>query len=375
MKSNLSFQDKRREEFSANRQCRILLGISILMLALVWVLNETNVFRLNSTQMRLFGAIGLAIMVSVFIVTGIETEKNKPYIKYLLIFALSSVCFIINMVFTFHAAILVAVPMVIGFQYESKRLSLTATVCSVLISTAAPVLGFVCRLWEKRFPAFLYMITSGERVTASEPVASENFWSNLLGVLVYICLTNLLFCLIFGVMLRLNTKRAETGVAERLMLTQIGRTDSLTELYNQNFFLTVMSNGTFEGNVGVIFFDINNMKSFNDLHGHNFGDLLIKRCAESIKRALTDEAAAFRIGGDEFVIITQAESREDLDSLLDRWQKALAEVNCENEKEYGGLECSLSYGTAYGDASGLEELVHEADMMMYENKKSSGAGR
>lgn len=54
----------------------------------------------------------------------------------------------------------------------------------------------------------------------------------------------------------------------------------------------------------IVCFDIRNLMVINDTQGRALGDAVIRACVERIDRALTDDMFAFRIGGDEFAVVT-----------------------------------------------------------------------
>ncbi len=118
--------------------------------------------------------------------------------------------------------------------------------------------------------------------------------------------------------------------------------------------------------VGVIFFDINNLKVINDTKGHGAGDRLIQKTAESIMRVPGNNQQAFRVGGDEFVIILTDCSEDDITGFVEIWETKLAEINEADD----GLFCSVSVGAAYG-ACGyrIGDVLKLADARMYDKKR------
>ena len=108
--------------------------------------------------------------------------------------------------------------------------------------------------------------------------------------------------------------------------------------------------------VGVAFADINGLKSTNDRSGHEAGDKLISRIAETIAEVFP-HANKYRLGGDEFVVLSFEESeeafREKIRQLESRWK--------------GG--CSAAIGSVWLDeARKLEQNVALADKEMYRDK-------
>ena len=108
--------------------------------------------------------------------------------------------------------------------------------------------------------------------------------------------------------------------------------------------------------VGVIFADVNGLKTINDSSGHEAGDKLILNIAEIIEE-IFPEANRYRLGGDEFVVLSFDESEVIFENrireLEARWQSG----------------CSAAIGSIWLDtARDLEQNVALADKEMYRDK-------
>ena len=150
-------------------------------------------------------------------------------------------------------------------------------------------------------------------------------------------------------------------------LRQLSEYDRLSGLKNRNAFLRCAAQ---EGHaaVTVLACDIDGLKLVNDTLGHWAGDRLIRRTAAVLREVCPAEAQAFRIGGDEFLLLLpQSVSAEQEQLLL---QGVLEGVQRHNEL-YGEIPLSLSVGVASQVAGGgsLEEAVRRADYYMYEQKR------
>ncbi len=143
--------------------------------------------------------------------------------------------------------------------------------------------------------------------------------------------------------------------------------DGLTGLYNRSKFLE-MKQTVFEKQkaIGICFMDINNLKRTNDECGHETGDRLIKKAAESLKRIEARNIMPFRVGGDEFVVVAIHVNREEAEDIRQRWEEELAELNRKDD----GIYCSVACGFAFGEKGYvLDDVLEEADKKMYENKR------
>lgn len=136
--------------------------------------------------------------------------------------------------------------------------------------------------------------------------------------------------------------------------------DTLTSVYNRNKFNNDIEEYQREpvDDIGVAFFDLNGLKEVNDTEGHEAGDNLIKSTANAINSVFVGNT--YRIGGDEFVVITPRIKREIFEQKVQNAIKKLTENNT-----------SVSYGISWEQSSDtIEKQLTTADHLMYENKVS-----
>jgi diguanylate cyclase (GGDEF)-like protein len=141
--------------------------------------------------------------------------------------------------------------------------------------------------------------------------------------------------------------------------------DGMTGLYNKSKYLSILKNEYDEiSQVSVIFWDINNLKVINDTNGHEEGDLLIRTVATNILNLANENKKAFRIGGDEFIMILKDADEAETLKTIDLWKK-----NIDSIKDEYSFEISASIGYAFGHGKDLQELIKQADENMYIDKK------
>ena len=123
--------------------------------------------------------------------------------------------------------------------------------------------------------------------------------------------------------LELTTFFLSSHIASYQMMTRlehIGFTDMLTGVQNRNAMNnrvnSIVSGETFL-NVpfGVVFADLNGLKTVNDTQGHSAGDLLLKKAALLLQE-LFEEDDIYRAGGDEFVVIVTGCTQEELEKRV-----------------------------------------------------------
>ena len=142
----------------------------------------------------------------------------------------------------------------------------------------------------------------------------------------------------------------------------------MTGLYNKGKFME-MNKHLFrtQETIAVFNMDVNNLKQVNDSLGHEAGDRLIRKAAESLKRIAARNVLPFRVGGDEFVVVAIHVSREEAEKIRKKWEEGLAELNRQDD----GIRCTVACGFAYGEPGfDPDEVFARADRLMYEDKKN-----
>lgn len=124
--------------------------------------------------------------------------------------------------------------------------------------------------------------------------------------------------------------------------------------------------------IGIIQFDVNNLKIINDSLGHEAGDLLIKTAAEIIDQSFGTIGDCYRVGGDEFVAITTYNHAPlACEEAIVKFESAISRFNKDPAKPF---DLYIAYGIAYYQNNNLQyqslKEVHKlADERMYNNKR------
>lgn len=120
-------------------------------------------------------------------------------------------------------------------------------------------------------------------------------------------------------------------------------------------------------NVGVMMFDLNNLKKVNDTFGHEEGDIFIQTFASYLTRILTENSFLARFGGDEFVIIQRETSWAELEQMNIQLQTLLDTYN-------QTAAHPISYAVGYDISCKnhyylIMDLMQMADQKMYQDKQ------
>jgi diguanylate cyclase (GGDEF)-like protein len=154
--------------------------------------------------------------------------------------------------------------------------------------------------------------------------------------------------------------------------------DALTGLPNRILLLeriehAIVRSGRSKKIVAILFIDLDDFKSVNDLHGHQVGDELLIAVAERIEVSLRPGDTLARLSGDEFVVLC-----EELDDVAQVEIVASRIVEClERPFPLGSqtISISASVGMAFAGRSHHDgdQLLHTADLAMYQVKRRGGA--
>jgi diguanylate cyclase (GGDEF)-like protein len=156
-------------------------------------------------------------------------------------------------------------------------------------------------------------------------------------------------------------------VRERQRLTY---TDALTGLPNRAKFNQVLSEqGLNRGRVwGILLVDLDNLKLVNDTFGHATGDELIQVVAQRIALVMKPDSA-FRIGGDEFVVIVESDAHLDLAADANKILAALKpSARCNDHVVFPGATIG---GSVANQGDGPDQVRQCADIALYHAKERS----
>jgi diguanylate cyclase (GGDEF)-like protein/PAS domain S-box-containing protein len=165
----------------------------------------------------------------------------------------------------------------------------------------------------------------------------------------------------------------QRGFTERLEFQ--ARHDSLTGLPNRAYFVELLEGALRDaadrsGSLAVLFIDLDRFKQINDILGHAMGDRLLKEVGQRLKRLLTEDDLAGRMGGDEFTIVLTRQPDEQAAVLAS--QEFLNAFRAPHQVEDNELFVTASIGVSLFPRHGesVSELLRNADLAMYHAKNS-----
>jgi len=125
-----------------------------------------------------------------------------------------------------------------------------------------------------------------------------------------------------------------------------------------------------QNNFSVIMFDIDYFKRINDTYGHDYGDIVLKTIASTIKKQIRESDTFARWGGEEFVILLPITSLEEAIHLAQKLRKNISSIKF---AKLGEVTCSFGV-TPFRKDDTTKSIMKRVDSLLYE-AKSNGRNR
>ncbi len=117
----------------------------------------------------------------------------------------------------------------------------------------------------------------------------------------------------------------------------------------------------------IIFYDIDDFKHINDIHGHQIGDKILKSLSTNIKKELRDMDTLFRWGGEEFIVLLPNTGKQHSYALANNLREKV------NGLDFGlkrPITISLGVTTISKNDTTIDNLIKRSDQAMYKAKRS-----
>lgn len=150
------------------------------------------------------------------------------------------------------------------------------------------------------------------------------------------------------------------------LFNELSKVDNLTGLYNREAYYQDLLE--MESTIkAVISFDMNNLKALNNEEGHMEGDKGIRTIASAIQKNIPSRMYAYRVNGDEFVVISNACLEEEVTYAIKKIKAALKQTQ---------YSCSIGYAYRKNDEDiSFKEMVVKAEKMLLEDKEEFHSNR
>lgn len=161
--------------------------------------------------------------------------------------------------------------------------------------------------------------------------------------------------------------KLNSGVMDKPYYTTEASKDSATGLMNKRAIMEYAAQKITEAQnkkLALFVVDIDDFKNVNDTYGHLFGDQVIFRVAETIKRIVGIRGTVARFGGDEFVVLLEDCDRETLEYIV---KTIYGDIGLLFKDSHVDLHVTISTGISNYPENGTtyEELFQKADKALY----------
>lgn len=323
------------------------------------ILNVTGIFIVDK-KIFFTGYIIACFFLLMHIVSLLVLGLDNPKTKYLSIFAIICVFNAASISLTYHMIIIIMIPLVIAGMYTSKRISVftfVLTIFSIILITYAGYFYGVC----DANMALLTATSIGHLEKDGKFLMTQVNPNPFFTIGLYFVLPRCFLAVAFAYVSNSVNKVIRNSQKKAVQMELKASMDEMTGLYNKNRLLALLDEKVYDSqNIAVIYWDVNRLKYVNDNFGHIAGDRLIIKVAEAIRSSARKDDAAFRYGGDEFVMIINDGTVEIVQEILKRWELAIGKA-----AEGCNFPVSASVGYAIGERKYLEDVIAEADKNMY----------
>lgn len=174
----------------------------------------------------------------------------------------------------------------------------------------------------------------------------------------------------------MQAQMAELTILTR-RLEKASITDPLTELPNRRFAMQELRRRweDFEKrgrDFAVVMIDIDYFKDFNDQHGHDLGDYVLRETARVLRRSIRDCDEVCRLGGEEFCLILPSASMQEGIACAERTRKAVEESRFVHGQVTAKVAISLGVAVSLPEMESQDDLLKASDEALYIAK---GSGR
>lgn len=191
------------------------------------------------------------------------------------------------------------------------------------------------------------------------------FFSFLLQIVVMILLTVLM-----------GQKLSEAAM-EKERLQKLMMVDQLTGLRNYGYFITRLREerekaDREDSELCLLMIDIDRFKDFNDRFGHQQGNIVLERIAQTIQKNIRSTDIVCRYGGEEFAVILPRTKPETAFDIAARIRKAVERMVFYGDRVHPKVKKTVSIGIACYPAQAMDEfeLIDMADRALYYAKEN-----
>jgi diguanylate cyclase (GGDEF)-like protein/PAS domain S-box-containing protein len=161
----------------------------------------------------------------------------------------------------------------------------------------------------------------------------------------------------------------------QIILRQQALHDPLTGLHNRRYMeeglrMELARAAREDYQVTIALLDMDNLKAFNDTHGHAIGDKALVLLGEKLRELTRTDDIICRYGGDEFLIVLHKTNLKDGFKRVNQWRKAMEDLRIPHEQLQLQITFTAGIATYPSHARSLDQIIKAADDALYEAKKN-----
>ena len=146
--------------------------------------------------------------------------------------------------------------------------------------------------------------------------------------------------------------------------------DTLTGLLNRNVYDQYTKNLHHNISGIVIVFDLDGFKQINDKYGHHWGDICLQMIGSFIKDCFCELGFCYRIGGDEFCVISKNADEQLVEEVLRLFHHKIDDIKKSKNLQHELPMVSTGYASFHGSTKEFYRAVINADTLMYSYKNN-----
>ena len=358
-------------EAAANRftlKCQL---ISLVLLIAMWVLNQMNIFIIDK-QIMTTAMISCYCIEAMTILCCAMFGYEKWWMKYVVLFFSVLMTTVAGIFLTYHVVLACVLPLLYSMQYRKRHVVYYTYILTFFSMMAIVLIGYYEGICDANMVLFTTGNISQYVDSETQTIIFDTINNNPMVMLpLYYVLPRMIILSAMVPVVQHVVKTATKHAAVESELKHLSEIDEMTHLYNRNKYNQMLAEYFPKiERVAVIFWDLNGLKKTNDCLGHEVGDYLISVFAQTIFKLSNSSCFAYRIGGDEFVLIIESPKHNEKELILQEWRQSMESMNRSSK-----IPISASVGYAEGKGSEIEGLIMQADQMMYAEKMRTKSGR
>lgn len=234
------------------------------------------------------------------------------------------------------------------------------------------ILCFLIGFCILRINSVLYSVISSIVIVLAYlaiTVIAMDFFNIWLGIVLPVLSATLIFIAAYILKYLLKSKDYEHTY-------KLAVTDGLTEMYNHRYFqeqmiMNVQNVSRYGGCFSLILIDIDFFKKFNDKHGHQSGDAVLRQVAQTIKKNIRTSDIPCRYGGEEMSVILTNTAKADALTVANKVWSAVRERKFElADGNWANVTISVGVASMPDNGVNPQELIEYADKCLYKAKQN-----